>query len=154
MTEKNPGYNNGYISSIKWVWVRWSDFTFIWFPFNMNWLEKVKDQEFLHLSVVLLTLIRQGIFLGLMPGHALFHQKIFCVNQFSFIDVVNRAKTFWHLSVVLLSLIRQGGVVAKCQDIGMGNPPSGRGERRWAAHPTFIHLHFSTLKLSAFFYTF
>ena len=106
------------------------------------------------------TLIRQG---GLWAWCKNMFDQIFCVNQFACIDVFNLernleiSKTFcWHFSVLLLSLIRQERFVAKCQDIWMGNPPSGR-EGKEGCPPHFytsIHLHLPTSKFQLLSYFF
>ena len=49
-----------------------------------------------------------------------------------------------HFSVLLLSLIRQEGFVAKCQDIGLGNPPTLR-EGKEVCPPHFFYFCTSTL---------
>ena len=49
-----------------------------------------------------------------------------------------------HFSVLLLSLIRQEGFVAKCQDIGLGNPPIREGGK-WGAPTPLFYFYTSTL---------
>ena len=59
---------------------------------------------------MLLTLIRQGGFVGLVPGHALLDQEIFSGNRFSFFDIVNSRETLLTFVSLVVVTYTPGGV--------------------------------------------
>ena len=85
--------------------------------------------------------------MGLMPGHALLDQKIFAVDQFAFIDIVNSGETLFDIcQFCCCHLYARRGLWLNARTLGWGIPHWGGGERR-SAHPTFIILHIYTFKL-------
>ena len=111
-----------------------------------------KYEEFWHLTVVLLTLIRQGgLWAWCQDTLCLIRKYLLWINLHLLILSIRGKLSLTFVSFVVVTYTPGGMLWLNARTLGWGIPHQGGGERR-SAHPTFIILHIYTFKLWNFYY--